>query len=364
MNRADNTAEFTHFARDAVFTGVTSKERTKWLELRKTMVTASDFAALLGEDPHKSSLDVYADKVLPPNAEELKIESPMFWGLALEQTVLRTAAEYYGWEYRAGGALLASRKYPFIGATLDAEVDRRDGRGWIVNECKNTEIHRNWDEEKQDCPVHVLIQCQSQLLVTGAPVDLCFALLSRYRPVRIEIEPNPEFHSILVEVAQEFLDRVKRLDPPPATARSGEALKRMFPHEDGTMVSLPPEAIEWSRELVEIDQQFEALKGRKEELRNLLRQQIGMSTWGILPEPVDGKRVWRWLTSTRSAHTVDASTSRTLLAMKEVKLPKSAGTGGTPRKTTPDPTIDISVPVEPANEVVTRFRSTRRRSRR
>lgn len=363
MNPTDNTALVTHFARDAVFTGVTSKDRAKWLELRKAMVTASDFAALLGEDPHRSSLDVYADKVLPPNNEELKIDSPMFWGLALEQTVLSKAAEYYGWEYREGGALLASRKYPFIGATLDAEIDRKDGRGWIVNECKNTEIHRNWDEEKQDCPVHVLIQCQSQLFVTGAPMDLCFALLSRYRPVRIEIEPNLEFHSILVDVAQEFLDRVKRLDPPPASARSGEALKRMFPHEDGTMVTLPPEAVEWSRELVRIDQEFEALKGRREELRNLIRQQIGQSTFGLLTEPVEGKRAWRWLTSTRSAHMVEASTSRTLIALKDATYPKGWA-GGAPRKTAPEPTIDISVPVEPANEVVARFRNKRRTSRR
>jgi predicted phage-related endonuclease len=286
------------------------------------MITASDFAAILGEDPHKSAIDVYADKVTErKEVEVIGIDDPRFWGHELEQPVLQAAARFYGWDYQRCGWLLRSRKHPFIGATLDGEVDRHDGLGWIPNECKNSEIHRNWNEDEQGCPVHVVIQCQVQLLVTGAPVDLCFALLSRYRPVRIAIEAVESFHAVLVEVGQEFMERLAKLDPPPPTASSARALARLFPLEDGTMVTLPPEAVEWTREIQEIGGQMATLKNRGDELRNMLKLCIGESTFGVLPEPVEGKRAWRWLTQACAGYTVEPTTSRTLLSMKDVALP-------------------------------------------
>jgi putative phage-type endonuclease len=359
MSAPIRTEDVTAFHRAAEWTGVRDREREAWHALRRTMVTASDFAALLGEDPYRDALTVYAEKVMDKPPEALDIADPRFWGTKLEQTVLATAAEFYGWDYRAGGCLLRSRRYPFIGATLDAEVDRHDGRGWLAFECKNTEIHRNWDEETQECPRHVLVQCQAQLLVTEAPMDLCFALLSRYRPVRIEVEPVIDFHAVLLEVAEEFLDRVRRIDPPPATARSEQGLRLLFPREDGSRVTLPAEAVEWTRELKRVAVELESLKNRKEELRNLLKQSIGSATFGILPEVVDDRRAWRWITTTRAEHTVESSTSRTLKLLKHPTMP-----GEKHRATSlPRPIVrSVSANDSQVDEII-RFRG-RRRARR
>lgn len=349
----------THFAAHAEPL-IRDDDRKAWLAVRRSMITASDFAAILGEDPHRSALDVYADKLTERREPEvIGIDDPRFWGTELEQPVLRAAARFYGWEYQRCGWLLRSRKHPFIGATLDGEIDRHDGLGWIPNECKNSEIHRAWNEEKQACPTHVLIQCQVQLLVTGAPVDQCFALLSRYRPVRIEIEAVAEFHGVLVEVGQEFMERLAKLDPPPPTANSDRALAMLFPHEDGTAVTLPPEAVEWTRELQEIGGQMKTLEGRDAELRNMLKLCIGASTWGVLPEPVGDKRCWRWLTQERKGFTVAPSTTRTLLAMKDVKLPGEKRARSTEPARLPEKRITLDA--LPASSELIKFKARRGR---
>jgi hypothetical protein len=55
---------------------------------------------------------------------------------------------------------------------------------------------------------------------------------------------------------------------------------------------------------------------RVEELKNKLKACIGSATYGELPEPVDGKRFWRWQTQEAKAYTVEAKSFRTLLQIK------------------------------------------------
>jgi len=355
----DLTPTVTAFHEAAEWTGVTDKDREKWLELRRTMVTASDVAAIFGEGEHESqdAYRVYVDKVAErKEPERITIEDARFWG-RLEQPILTLAAEYYGWNYRPGGALLRSRKHAILGATLDAEVDRGDGV-WIDLEGKTTRMMRDWNEEEGDLPVHVLIQVQAQLLVTGAPLALVFALLQGSRPCRVEVAPSPEFHAIIVEETERFMDLVTRREPPTPTHKSTKALNRLYPRGDGTMVSLPSESVEWTRELQEIAKQQKVLESRYEELRNLLKDAIGSSTIGILPEEVGEKKLWRWQLQANPGYTVEPYESRVLLAMKDPGRVKKATRRAAP------PALRARPESLAESETVTRFRTTRRRSRR
>ncbi|HEX6602551.1 MAG TPA: YqaJ viral recombinase family protein, partial [Solirubrobacterales bacterium] len=107
--------------------GVNSSDREPWLKARRELVTASEVAAILGVDPYRDALAVYRDKVFPDSTGPLELDDPRFWGQVLERPVLETAANYYGWQFAMSGDLLISRQYPFIGATLDALVNRNDG---------------------------------------------------------------------------------------------------------------------------------------------------------------------------------------------------------------------------------------------
>lgn len=312
----DRTAEVTAFAAAAVWTGITNDDRAAWLAEREKLLTASDMAAVLGLSPWSGPVDVFQRKVTPPNEpERLGLDDPRFWGTVLEQPILRAVAAFHGWAYRPGGALLRSRKHPHLGATLDAEIDR--GAGWEDFEGKTTRITSGWDQEEQELPDHVLIQVQHQLLVTGAQRAVVFALLQGSRPCTIEVYPSDEMHSIIAEESERFLELVRRRVAPRPTGqkRETDALGRLYPTADGSVVRLGPEAVEWTREILELNRVAADAKKRGDELRNALRAAIGPATWGVLPEPVEGKTSWRWANEHVEAYTVPARDGRKLLAM-------------------------------------------------
>lgn len=313
------TAEVTAFYEHAEWTGAHASKRDTWLKARREILSASDVAAILGEDPYRSALDVYVDKVTERIDEVLGLDDARFWGLVLEQPILRAVAMHNGWNYRQGGYLLRSRKHPLIGATLDAEVDR--GAGWVPFEGKTTRIPRGWDEESGELPTRVLIQAQTQLLVTGADCNVVFALLQGSRPCQVDVHPSEEFHGVIIEEAERFMERVRELDPPPPVegVSSKDALTRLYPEGDGRVVALPREAIEWTREYIELGRQIKAMETRREYLADTLRASIGSYTYGLLPFDVEGKRVWRCQTEERAGYTVAPAKFRKLLAMKGIK---------------------------------------------
>src|SRR5690606_13496614 len=151
-----------------------------------------------------------------------------------------------------------------------------------------------WDEETGQLPTRVLIQAQTQLLVTGAPVAVVFAWLRRWKTATIEVLPSPELHAIIREYVERFLELVRAETPPPVDGRKSttQAISRLFAAEDGTAVRLPPDAANWTREINELKAQQKELETRENELKNLLRSHIGHATFGVLGEEVDGARCW------------------------------------------------------------------------
>ena len=339
MSDAIRTEDVTHFSAAAEWTGVRAEEREAWLAMRKTLLTAGDMAAVLGEDEHRTAIEVYIEKLATQTENPvLGLEDPRFWGSTLEQPILRAVATYRGWKYWEGGALLRSRKHPFIGATLDAEVDRGDGV-WIDLEGKTTRLPRGWDEETGELPTRVLIQVQTQLLVTGAPLAIVFALLQGSRPVQIPVEPSLKFHAVLVERAEEFIEMVRAGTPPlpTGTRMAGRALAKLYPRENGEAVMLPDEAIDWTRKIQQFAAEKRMADNRLRYYQQLLKHSIGPATYGVLPEEVGGKRCWRWQVQETPAHEVETYESRVLLSLK---LPP----GGKISKALPQAKDDSLVP--------------------
>jgi putative phage-type endonuclease len=331
VNAPDRTAEHTHFSEHAEWTGVTNDDRAAWLDIRRTMVTASDVAAIMGEDQFRSPWDVYVAKRVEQPEAELDLEDPRVLGAVVEQPILQYVAKRRGWNYRKGGALLRSRAYPFLGATLDAEIDRGDG-AWCDLEGKTTELAGDWDEESGQLPTRVLIQAQTQLLVTGAPVAIVFAWLRRWKTATIEVYPSPELHAIIREYAERFLELVRSETPPPVDGRKSttRAIAQLFAAEDGTAVQLPREAAAWTHEIKELAAQRKELEAREEELKNLLRLHIGNATIGVL-DGVEDIACWRWQLQKRAEHVVQASESRVLRSLKNLPFsPRSALPPATP----------------------------------
>jgi putative phage-type endonuclease len=315
----DRTAEVTHFGDACEWVdGITSDNREAWLNVRRDYLTASDMAAVLGQDARKTPFQVWVEKVAEKATNvEADFRSPMFWGTALEWPIAQIAAKQFGWGLHRGGALLRSRRHPRLAATLDAEVFA-DG-AWLAYEGKTTSffLRRDWDEENQEPPKRVLIQAQHQLLVTAAPADVVFCLIGGNTPCKVIVEPNERFHQYMVEKAEWFWELVKRGVPPPVTAADGEAIGKFFPADnDGSVVRLPIEAREWTERILKLDADAKRAAAEAEELRNRIRMCIGSGTFGVLDEPVEDRRYWSWKEQQRASYVVKATTMRPLSRIK------------------------------------------------
>jgi predicted phage-related endonuclease len=314
----------THFSDHSEWTGVQDDDREGWLKLRQTMLTASDVAAVMGEDPRRSAYAVYVDKLVARDQNEvLALDDPRLWGGAHEQVNLTTLARYHGWPYHRGGALLRSREHAFLGCTLDAECLREGA--WGILEGKSTQIPKSYDESAGKLPTPVLIQVHAQLTVTRAPVAIVFALLQGCRPHTIIVEPDPRMSEIIVNEAGEFMEkRVRALRPPDPTGLPGdaEALRRMFPEDDGSSVALSNEDAELVEQYVELNAVMGPLKRRKDAIAQHLKARLGGATYGVLPRPAGGKTAVKWKLQKREERVVYASESRGFGLL--VKPPKTA----------------------------------------
>lgn len=309
-----------------------SSEREPWLNARRdSMVTASDIAALFGLDPKRDALSVFLSKRHPVKKETLTWEDPRFWGLRLEPAIAKIVAEYCQWELQLGGYLLRSKKYPILGATLDAEV-KPANENWRPYEGKNvsTWMMGDWSAESQTPPDRVLLQAQTQMMVTQADTVQAFALIGGNQPCSIEVAPHYELRELILEKAEELIDRLKRDDPYPATWKSTEAIKDAFPGDDGSIIDLPKEACRMIETCGNLAFERKKLERAEQALKNQLRMFMGEALYGRVPGPVTIERermgkvktidvgYVKLGTSYKAPHFVDGAESRTLLFVKDL----------------------------------------------
>lgn len=348
------TDEVTHFGDACLFTGVTDADRVGWHGKRRELLTASAMAAILGQDPYNDAYDVFVEKTDPiPRPEPTIDDGGIFWGKVLEQPILTTVAKAYGWQYTPGGALLRSRRYPLFGCTLDAEIDRNDGRGWGVNEGKTTVLVGQWNEKEGELPSRVLIQGQHQLLVTDAPFCTVVALLAGSRKCIIELEPSPEFFAMIIDEGEAFNEELRAGNCPTPTHKSH--VSERFPQDDGTTIKLPLEFVELTQSYFEKQKQIKALENDIEGIRNRVRDELGTASYGQLDSTVEGKSLWRWAIEGKGV-------SRVLRTM--VDFPKGHAEHEVRRKKTLEGmTFHARVSPEETAIVAQRFRKGRQRTR-
>lgn len=296
MTDDDRTPEVTAFYEGARWLGVTADDRPSWLAARQSVVGASEVAAILGESKWEDAFNIFIQKTSPPVDEELTIRDPRVWGLAHERPNAEIAAKYLKWpRLRWGGALLASREWPWLATTLDAEIIREEGGPWEVYEGKSSKYEDGWDEDEQMVPLAYLLQANSQLMVTKAPAAFLFGVIGGSNPKQIVVRPRESFWPVIAAATRAFMDLVERAEPPPVTSKSGRGLEKLFPEaQAGKRVMLPKQALEWTADYKELLEREKTIKEAKAEIQNKVKLLIGDAEYGELPEDVGGVGRWEW----------------------------------------------------------------------
>lgn len=280
-----------------------------WLKMRLTGIGASEAAALIGANPWKSTLGLYAEKVGAVEPDDLSDNEAVFWGTKLEDVIREVYGQRSGRHIDKGGVLLRSTRYPWALCTLDGWTsDRELGPYWPL-ELKAVGAHKG-EEWVDGAPLYYRVQVAWQMLVTGSERATIAALIGGQRLVWEDVERDEILERKLIHAGEDFWRRVQEQDPPPADGsdKARAALHALYPRDTGEVIVLPAELEDVVYDLAECKAAEKAIGLRKTTAENALKEALGDATEGVLP---DGTRV-TWRTQTRKAYAVAESTHRVL----------------------------------------------------
>ena len=288
--------------------------REEWLEEKRHYIGSSDVAAILGEDPHKPAIQVYASKVHGYTQDD---KDALIYGRYVEAAIAkmyRHKTKRQIFDYGAT-ALQRHAHYDFIASTLDnvtkgskeypgiddldgtapLEIKSSGGFVWRDDKWRKTSPH----EWAANPPTHNLIQNQIQMACTGSLWGSLACLFSPAHELTWhDHKVNELFLKAVYPILEEFWDNVKKRRPPKIDdmPRSLDIVKHMYPEDTGKTVILNKETSKLVGKWLKIKDSYSDLKKTKKILEAKIRGVIKDATFGQLP---DGKFVTLKTTHTR-----------------------------------------------------------------
>lgn len=282
---------------------VTSGDFAAWRRYRGPSdagwwVGSSEVAAVLGEDPDRSALEVYAAKLGIDDADTAEAldrdaagidgsQQFLRWGLLQEPAIA------LGYHMQTGARIIDQGRYslyrrrddPSFACTPDYFAEHRD-IGLAVLECKNVGEHRA-DRWREGPPTRVLIQVQHQLWTLDQKVGAVACLLGGNRLWHAKVERDEAFCDAMVAAVHEFLKRLRDRDPPAAVGRDRElrAVSRLWPRaKEGSVVQLPDSAAQHMTRWLRAKGIEKAAEKRRKAAEAHLRIAIGDAEVGKLSD--------------------------------------------------------------------------------
>jgi len=286
--------------------------REEWLAARRTYgIGSSDVPAILGISRFQSALALYHEK------KGLKAPSPATeeqrrWGQILEEPIAqRFALETKRPVYNPNDGdfkILRRTDRPFMIASVDriqiCDAHNAMSQGFVlaegmtpapaegmgILEIKNAHLmmRDEWQGEhaNNQPPVEYQVQLQHQLAVTGALWGSIAALIGGVIFLWADVPRDQELIDRLIDMEAEFMRRLELSDPPLAdgSESSRDVLRKLYPKDNGQLITLGPEALEWHHALEAAKLARKQAEADEALMSNLLKQAIGENTGGILPD--------------------------------------------------------------------------------
>ena len=253
----------------------------EWLDERRVGIGASDAAAVVGLDPYRSALDVWAEKCHLLPAEEPSL--PMQIGLLLEPMLATLYQERTGNHVRRAAGMHQHAKYHWMRCTIDRYLLGTD----TLVELKTAGhwASREWGEAGTDeVPFRYIVQCQHQMAVTDRQaVDL--AVLLDNREFRIHRVDRDE--AIIDDLTYQLKDfwegYVVPRKEPPVTGRDEATLRSLYPADDGSAFTATPDNQELIGAYADAVRVAAAAKEKADLLRVSVIDLFGDQTTCLLP---------------------------------------------------------------------------------
>lgn len=191
-------------------------DREKWLRSRRQYITASDAAAMLGENPYKTRAQLIAEKrgevAEWPGNEHTRI------CLELEVSVLRLAETRFGWKVYHNQDLIPDAECRRLAATPDAMMQSPWGMAVV-------QVKITGQIAQEDCgraskaafaggtPLHHQIQVQAEMACTGARHGVLLVLhYGGYRGLKLRSYYIPRHDCVISRIRQESIEIWKEIE--------------------------------------------------------------------------------------------------------------------------------------------------------
>ena len=284
-------------------------ERPAWLKARLSGVGASESPVLLGLSTFASIIELWGYKSGRLIQDDSEQTDRQRWGVILEPHVAEEYERRTGRSLRRVAELLRSSKHPFMLATPDYAWESPDGI--VPVEIKTTDFSRRSDWVDGP-PPRVNVQCQHQMLVTGAKRASVGLLVGGNMFMWADVERDDALCLQILDACETFWGMVQSgiLPPVDATEQTRAALKMLFPRAaEGESLTLAIDAVEWSRHLQAAKHAEKMAKDAARGYENQIIAALGNAETGVLP---DGSGAFTYKTVRRKEHVAKASEFRQL----------------------------------------------------
>lgn len=288
-------------------------DRASWLQLRLQDLTASDIAAVVGLDPYRSPLRVYAEKTgLIAGAADNDIMRRGRW---LEPAVIEAVREEHpAWEVRRAGVYLRNPAIR-MGATPDAvAIDpEREGIGCV--QCKVVSrpvFERDWPDGR--APLKFEIQTLAEAMLLDAAWAVVAALVIGTYSADLVIHEVPRHAGAEARIHDTVLDFWAAVDegrqPAPIFMDDAEVIDALYPEQKAGLsrdFSADNRLPALLAERAECKDDIKSAEDRVKEIDAEIKAKLGEAEEGTLPG-------WHlsWKTQTRRSYVVAESTYRQL----------------------------------------------------
>jgi putative phage-type endonuclease len=245
------------------------KQHTEeWLAAKRTLITSTDIAAILGLSPYMSEGDVARHKQGAPDPEIDDAQARrMRLGLAMEDIVAAEDEAEHGFKLRHVRRMIISDDLPWAGTSLDFE---RIGQRTIV-EIKTTSA-RDWGD---GLPERVEAQVRWQMGIAGYP-DAHIAVLRYGSQLECyDLKHDEEVFRNLVIIAEDFRARLAAGGP---FSETRESMKRAYRRDDGTEIIATQEEADAVGILLDVRRRKAELDEKDDQIVLALQQRMASAS--------------------------------------------------------------------------------------
>lgn len=256
---------------------IQTSSRAEWLSARAKDLTSTEIGALFGVSPYLTAFELWHRKKAA-SVVEIDQTERMKWGSRLETAIAEGIAEDHGFKIRPMKEYIRIPELR-IGSSFDFAVGDEG-----ILEIKNVDkfqFEESWEEKTSDyeMPLHIEIQVQHQLAVSGRKFAYVGALVGGNRVALVRRNPNPTVINGIKKKAALFWQSVDSGSAPsPDFKRDSEFIASLYGHaEPGKILdaSANKELAELCSNYRSMSDHIKHLDQKKDELKARILMLIG-----------------------------------------------------------------------------------------